>query len=73
MDDMKQEFVSEQLSGASSSVNEASAVKGLKNKWLASLFLEFAIKSNVSQFVKTFHSKLSFMKAQTQLTNWTYR
>ncbi|AGP82731.1 urease accessory protein UreD [Alteromonas sp. IB21] len=53
MDDMKQEFAYEKLSGASSSVNKASAFKGLKNKWLASLFLEFAIKSNVSQLVKT--------------------
>ena len=61
---MKQEFVSEQLSGASSSVNEASAVKGLKNKWLASLFLEFAIKSNVSQLVKTSrHGPLNVQKA----------
>ena len=50
---MKQEFAYEKLSGASSSVNKASAFKGLKNKWLASLFLEFAIKSNVSQLVKT--------------------
>ena len=50
---MKQEFAYEKLSGASSSVNKASALKGLKNKWLASLFLEFAIKSNVSQLVKT--------------------
>lgn len=50
---MKQEFAYEKLSGASRSVNKASAFKGLKNKWLASLFLEFAIKSNVSQLVKT--------------------
>ena len=50
---MKPEIAYEKLSGASSSVNKASAFKGLKNKWLASLFLEFAIKSNVSQLVKT--------------------
>ena len=48
MDDMKQEFAYEKLSGASSSVNKASAFKGLKNKWLASLFLEFAIKARLS-------------------------